>query len=272
MRSQPDLPVRRDRRRRVLPVHAAVPLQRHCRRVGRRHRQRRHHGPGPVLAVTLRRGRAPLRGDLPELRRQAPRLDPVHPRTAGRRGHHPEGGVRQRGHRSRHRRVRAALRVPGGRQLRVERIRGDRRPGGRHPARLDRQALSRGEHPQPGHARGMRGRRIRRARRVDQLRRSRRRTRQHAGAGPFAGYYNDPAATAERLRHGMYRSPRASARRAAHCGRAKRGAPPTVRVLGPAEAPRRTAAAGRGPPPATGRCSRLRGRARATSAHTGSRH
>ena len=24
------------------------------------------------------------------------------------------------------------------------------------------------------------------------------------GAGPFAGYYNDPAATAERLRHGMY--------------------------------------------------------------------
>ncbi len=25
-----------------------------------------------------------------------------------------------------------------------------------------------------------------------------------AGAGPFAGYYNDPAATAERLRHGMY--------------------------------------------------------------------
>ena len=24
------------------------------------------------------------------------------------------------------------------------------------------------------------------------------------GAGPFAGYYNDPAATAERVRHGMY--------------------------------------------------------------------
>ena len=24
------------------------------------------------------------------------------------------------------------------------------------------------------------------------------------GAGPFAGYYNDPAATAERMRHGMY--------------------------------------------------------------------
>ena len=24
------------------------------------------------------------------------------------------------------------------------------------------------------------------------------------GAGPFAGYYNDPGATAERMRHGMY--------------------------------------------------------------------
>ena len=53
-----------------------------------------------------------------------------------------EGGVRQRGHRARHRRVRKAFRMPSGGQLRIQRVRRRRNARGRDTARFDRQGIS----------------------------------------------------------------------------------------------------------------------------------
>ena len=54
----------------------------------------------------------------------------------------------------------------------------------------------------------VRGRRVRRRRRAGQRRRGDRRAGEHPGRRLFAGYYNDPDADAERMRHGMYWSGR----------------------------------------------------------------
>ena len=63
----------------------------------------------------------------------------AHAREARRRRQHAARGVRQRGHRARRRRVRAAVRLPGRGQLRVQRVRRRRDARGRH-ARRDRSA------------------------------------------------------------------------------------------------------------------------------------
>ena len=72
----------------------------------------RGDGAGAVLGLAVPRGRAALRRDVHELRRQAARLHPGDARAPRRRRQPAAGGVRQRGERPRHRGVRAALRLP----------------------------------------------------------------------------------------------------------------------------------------------------------------
>ena len=115
-------------------------------------------------------------------------------------------GVRQRGERPGHRGVRAPLRLPGGGRLRLHRVRGDRDRGCRA-----RRAGSIGQ--------GYEGVAIYDPETVtecpvaefDDERRAaqRRRGRSASWSTPrapafFQGYYNDPAANDERMRHGMY--------------------------------------------------------------------
>ncbi len=103
----------------------------------------------------------------------------AHTREARRRRQHAAGGVRQRGHRTRHRRVRAAVRLPGGRQLRLQRVRRRRDARGRLPAGVDRQGLSGCQRLPPRHRDRMCDSGFRRARRAGQLRRRGRRAGQH---------------------------------------------------------------------------------------------
>ena len=103
------------------------------------HRMRRDDGAREVLAVAVPVRHPPLRRHVHELRRQAAGAGAGHAREARRRRQHAAGGVRQRGHRTRHRRVRAAIRMQGGGQLRLQRVRRRRHARGRH-ARRDRSA------------------------------------------------------------------------------------------------------------------------------------
>ena len=100
---------------------------------------RRDDGAREVLAVAVPARHPPLRRHLHELRRQAAGAGAGHAREARRRRQHAAGGVRQRGHRARHRRVRTTIRMPGRGQLRLERVRRRRDARGRH-ARRDRSA------------------------------------------------------------------------------------------------------------------------------------
>ena len=95
--------VRGHRGRHLLPVDAAVPLQRVGRGLGCRGRQRRGDGAREVLGVELRRRHPPLRRHLHELCRQAAGLHPGHARTARRRENTAAHRVRQRGQRPGHR-------------------------------------------------------------------------------------------------------------------------------------------------------------------------
>ena len=139
VRRQPGRAVRAHGRRRVLPVDAAVPLQRGGGGLGGGDGVRRDDGAREVLAVAVPARHPPVRRHVHELRRQAAGTGAGHARAARRRRQHAAGGVRQRGHRARHRRVRAAIRVPRRGQLRLQRVRRRRDARGRH-ARRDRSA------------------------------------------------------------------------------------------------------------------------------------
>ena len=76
------------------------------------------------------------------------------------------------------------------------------RPG--TPARLDRPGLPGDRHLRPETAAECRGRRVRRARRAANPDEAIGELVNTKGAGFFQGYYNDPAANDERMRHGMY--------------------------------------------------------------------
>jgi AMP-binding enzyme len=80
-------------------------------------------------------------------------------------------------------RIRTAFRVPGGGQLRVQRVRGRGDAGGRHPAGFDREGLSGCQRVPPGDRDRVCASDFRRARRARQLRRSGRRTGQHLRCG-----------------------------------------------------------------------------------------
>ena len=100
-------------------------------------------GAGDVLRLRPARRPAPLRRHLHELRRQAAGLRAGHPGAARRPRQPAAGGVRQRGHRTRHRRIRPPLRLHGLGRIRLHRGRGDHHPGRRLPARFGRPRLPR---------------------------------------------------------------------------------------------------------------------------------
>ena len=142
VRREPGRTVRPHGRRRLLPVDAAVPLQRRGGRLGGRHRMRGDDGAREILAVAVPVGHPPVRRHVHELRRQAAGAGAGHARETRRCRQHAAGGVRQRGHRARRRRVRASFRMQGGGQLRIERVRRRRDARGRLPAGIDRQGIS----------------------------------------------------------------------------------------------------------------------------------
>ncbi len=84
-----------------------------------------------------------IRGHLHELRRQAAGVGARYPRAARRRRQPAARRLRQRGCRPRHRAIRAAVRLSRDGRVRLQRVRGHRGSGGRHPARVDRQGLGR---------------------------------------------------------------------------------------------------------------------------------
>ena len=102
-------------------------------------------GAREVLAVAVPGRHPPLRRHLHELRRQAAGAGAGHAGEARRRRQHVAGGVRKRGHRARRRRVRRTIRLPGRRQLRLQRVRRRRHARRRLPAGIDRQGISRSE-------------------------------------------------------------------------------------------------------------------------------
>ena len=213
LRRQPGRAVRTHCRRCVLPVDAAVPLQRAWRPAGR---WRSACGAAMVPAKF-----SPSRF-LSDIRRYgATYMNYVGkplayvlatPGAARRCRQHAAGGVRQRGHRTRHRGFRAAIRVPGRRQLRFQRVRRRRQPRRRHTAGLDRQGLSAGVSDLP-----------RRDRRPNARLRF---SMTHGalanfddavgelvntyGSGCFLGYYNDPGRHrgSDAPRHVLVRRPR----------------------------------------------------------------
>ena len=91
--------------------------------------------PAQFSASRFLDGRAPLRRDVHELRRQAARLRAGHPRAARRRRQPAAGRLRQRGERPRHRGVRRAVRLHGDGRLRLDRARGHHHPRRRHARR-----------------------------------------------------------------------------------------------------------------------------------------
>ena len=139
VRHEPGREVRTHRRRRLLPVDAVVPLERGRGGLGGGDRVRGDDGAREVLAVAVPVRHPPLRRHVHELRRQAAGAGAGNARKVRRRRQHAAGGVRQRGHRTRHRRVREAIRLRGRRQLRVQRVRRRRDARGRDPAGIDRQ-------------------------------------------------------------------------------------------------------------------------------------
>ena len=137
--AQPGRPVRDHARRRLLPVDAAVPLQRRRRRLGGRGGRRCRDGAGEVLRLAVPRGRPSPRRDVHELRRPPARLRARDTRAARRRRQPAARRLRQRGRRPRHRRVQPPLRLHGDGRLRLDRARRDHHPRGGH-ARRDRSA------------------------------------------------------------------------------------------------------------------------------------
>ncbi len=128
------------------------------------------------------------------------------PRTARRRRQPAAHHVRQRGHRTRYRRLLTAFRLPHHRRIRLQRVRRRRGPRGRYPpARLDRQGWVGVSIYDPDTLTECatavffddNGALLNADDAVGELVNT-------TGSGPFTGYYNDPAATSERLRHGMY--------------------------------------------------------------------
>ena len=177
-----------------------------CWRAGRwRSARARRWCPATFSASRLPRRRPPLRRHLHELRRQAAGLRPGDPGAARRRRQPAAGRLRQRGQRPRHRRVRPPLRLRGVGRLRLDRERRDHHPGGRLPARLDRPGLPRRRHLRLGDASRSAPSRdsTSTARWPTPTRRSASWSTPPA-AGCSRGYYNDPDATDERMRHGMY--------------------------------------------------------------------
>ena len=158
-------------RRRLLRVDAAVPLQRRGGGLGGRGRGRRGGRAGPVLGVRVPRRRAPPRRHLRQLRRQAAGLRARHRGAARRRRQPAAGGVRQRGERSRHRRVLAPVRLRGVGRVRLHRERRHRHPAARHPARLDRPGDGGGRRLRQRHGHRVPARPVRRAREAAQRRR-----------------------------------------------------------------------------------------------------
>ena len=203
--AEPGRAVLGHRRRRLLHLDAAVPLERGGGGLGGRARLGCGDGAGAVLGVPVPLGRAALRRDVHELRRQAAGLRPGHAGAARRRRQPAAGRVRQRGQRPRHRGVRAPLRLRRDGRLRLDRARDHHHPRARHAPRLDRAGRRRGGDLRPRDA--------------SPSARSRSSTPTGAllnadqaigelvnteGAGYFQGYYNDTSANEERMRHGMY--------------------------------------------------------------------
>ena len=192
--------------RRLLPVDAAVPLQRHLRGLGGGAGDRGRDGARRVLGLALPRRRPPLRRHLHELRRQAARVRPGHPRAARRPRQPAARRVRQRGQRPRHRRVRPPVRLHGLGRLRLDRERGHHHPRGRLPGR------ARSARASPAW-RSTTRRRCRSARSRGSTRPATLVNRDGGdraswstppAAGCSAATTTTPAPPIERLRHGMY--------------------------------------------------------------------
>ena len=136
-RAVPRRALRAHRRRRALRRDAAVPLERGHGGLGARARHRRSGGaPGEVLRLGVPGRRPPVRSDLRVVRRQAADLRPGHARASRRRREHAATRLRQRGRRPRHPRVRRAVRLPGGRRVRLDGERGHRQQDPGHAAGL----------------------------------------------------------------------------------------------------------------------------------------
>ena len=119
----------------LLRVDAVVPLELHLRGLGRRDGDRGDHRARGLLHFAFPRRRPPLRRHVHELRRQAARLHPVHPRKARRPRQSTARRIRQRGQRSGHRRVLPPLRLHGLGRVRVDGERRHHHPRGRLPGR-----------------------------------------------------------------------------------------------------------------------------------------
>ena len=196
------------RRRRVLRVDAAVPLQRRDGRLGT--------GAGRAAAtVALAEKfsasgflvrRPPLRRDVHELRGQAALLRAGHARSARRRGQPAAAGLRQRGRAtatSPRSRERFGCHVVDGfgsteNAVVISRVPGT--PPGSLGLPLEGVAVL-----DPETRAGVPAGRVRRRRSGGQPRRGDRRAGEHGRhRASSPGYYNDEAATAERMRGGMY--------------------------------------------------------------------
>ncbi len=146
--------VRARARRHLLPVDAAVPLQRDHGRLGARSGGRRVDRVAPqVLRVAVLPGCAAVRRDVRQLRRQAAVLHPGHARHPDdadnplRIAYGNEGAPRDLD------RFAAAVRCHGGRRLRLQRGRGVDRAHPGHPGRRTGPAGRRDDDPRRRHRR-----------------------------------------------------------------------------------------------------------------------
>ena len=151
--------VRAHRRRRLLPVHAPLPLQRPDGRMGSGAGGRRHRGPAPG-------GRFSASGFLPDVRRhgvtyfnyvgQAAVLHPGHPRAARRRRQPPGAGLRQRrGRADDVARFAERFGCTVDRRLRLDRGRGHGAAHPRHAPGRARAGTRGHRRPRPGHRPGV---------------------------------------------------------------------------------------------------------------------
>jgi hypothetical protein len=129
-----DRAIRGRRLRHLLSVDAAVSLQRATGRVERGGGLGWGHGPRDVLGIGAASRSAPIPSHLHELRGQTARIRPGHPRKTRRPRQPAARRVRQRGKRSRHRRVQSTFRLHGVGRLRLHRGRDHHHSGGRLPA------------------------------------------------------------------------------------------------------------------------------------------
>ena len=155
--------VRAHRRRRLLPVHAPLPLQRPDGRLGPGAGRRGHRRPaGAVQRLPVPGRRPALRGHLLQLRGQAALLHPGHPGAPRRRRQHPAPVLRQRGGRGRRGPVRRAVRLHRPGRLRVDRGRGGRPAHAGHPAGRTGPGPARHDDRRPRDRRGVPPGRLRR--------------------------------------------------------------------------------------------------------------